>query len=122
MRYDTTVKPLAVPLAVLALAAALAAAGSAQTAPPAAGTPVPWQPRPVIIIDPRAYLATPGPGATPRPMAKSRATPRPGATHRPAATLRASTTPRAHRTTAPGELPETFERLDTSPPPARPPS
>jgi len=110
MRYDTNVKPLAVSLAALALAASLAEAACAQTAPsaaPAVATPVPWQPRPVIIIDPRPYLATPAPTA--RPAAKRHATPHPHPTA-------------AHRRPPAGaRTPETFERLDTSPPPSAPP-
>jgi hypothetical protein len=100
------VKPLAVPLAALALAAALAGRGYAQTVPPRA-TPVPWQPRPVIIIDPRPYLATPRPA--PHASAKRHATPHPRAT------------PPLRRTPRAAQTPETFERIDTSPPPARPP-
>jgi len=100
------VKPLAVPLVALALAAMPGAPAAAQTAQPAAGTPAPWRPRPVIIIDPRPYLA--GPRPTPR-AAGRRATPHPHAT------------PRHRASPAPGRTPETFERLDTSPPPSAPP-
>jgi hypothetical protein len=94
------VKPLAVPLAVLALALGLAPPSAAQTAPPAAATaaPRPW--KPLIIIDPRTYLSP-----SPKPKPKHRATPHP-------------------RTAIPGRrrplarpTPETFERLDTSPSP-----
>jgi hypothetical protein len=78
-------KPFAPLLLVLAL--------QAQSPPPARS---PWQPRPVIVVDPRPYLASP----SPRP--KHRPTPRPKRAAKPH--------PRA--TT------ETFERLDTSPSPA----
>ncbi len=67
----------------------------------------PWQPRPVIIVDPRPYLSSPSPHphhhATPRP--KHRAMP-------------LATPVRRRPVTAP--TPETFERLDTSPSPAPP--
>ncbi|HTD38485.1 MAG TPA: hypothetical protein VK669_13310 [Candidatus Limnocylindrales bacterium] len=91
-------------LAIAGLASACAAPALAQTAPPApAATAVPWRPRPVIIIDPNRYLASP----TPRPHAKRHPTPRPHVWRRP-----------LHRPT-PG--PEVFERHDTAPPPTTPP-
>ena len=98
------VKPLAAPLAVLALALGLAPPTAAQTAPPAAATPVsrPW--KPLILVDPRPYLS-PSPKPSRKPKPKHRATPHP-------------------RTSLPGRrrplaqpTPETFERLDTSPSP-----
>jgi hypothetical protein len=104
------VKHLAPSLAALALIAAL----EAQT-PAGAPTqaPAPWQPRPVIIVDPLPYLSSPSPAhrATPRP--KRHATPHPRATpkHRSAPGRRRPLT----RST-----PEMFERIDTSPSPAPP--
>jgi hypothetical protein len=109
VRYDTNVKPLAVPLAALALAAALAGRGAAQTAPPGTATPGPWHVQPVIIVDPRPYLGTRPPSAY--PAAKRRATP-----HR-----RSTVVPPARRTPSPARTVETFERIDTSPGPGRPP-
>jgi hypothetical protein len=102
--YDEGVKPLAVLLAVLAFAAGFAAPAPAQTAPPPSATsaPRPW--RPVIIVDPRAYLASPTPG----PKGRRHATPPPHARRRP---LPVQRRPLAAPT------PETFERLDTSPAP-----
>jgi hypothetical protein len=93
------VKQLAPSLAALVLIATLEAQTPA-VAPTSA--PAPWQPRPVIIIDPRPYLSSPSPRPAhrPAPHPKRRATPRPRAT------------------------PETFERLDTAPaatPHPRPP-
>lgn len=91
-------------LAIAGLALAFAAPALAQTAPPApAATAVPWRPRPVIIIDPSPYLASP----SPRPHAKHRPTPRPHVSRRP-----------QHR---PTQGPEIFERHDTAPPPTTPP-
>ena len=91
-------------VAMVGLALGCAAPALAQSPPPApAATAVPWHPRPVIIIDPNRYLASP----SPRPHAKHRATPRPHASRRP-----------LHRPT-PG--PEVFERHDTAPPPTTPP-
>jgi hypothetical protein len=88
--------------AALAFWALLAAPATAQTAPPApAATMVPWQPRPVIIIDPRHYLPSPTPRAAHRP------TPKPHPTRRP---LRRAS-PHALPT------PEVFERHDTTAPP-----
>jgi hypothetical protein len=95
-------------LALSVAAFALIAALEAQTpsgAPTAA--PAPWQPRPVIIVDPRPYLNSPS------PHPQHRATPRP--THR--ATPHARATP-VRRRPAATQTPETFERLDTSPSPA----
>lgn len=81
-----------------------AAPGGAQTAPPVpTATSVPWRPRPMIIVDPRAYLASP----TPRPSPKRRASPKPHP-H--------PTSPRRRPAAAP--TPETFERHDTQRPPA----
>jgi hypothetical protein len=97
-------------VAALALSTWLAppAPVGAQTAAPApAATAVPWRPRPVIIIDPNRYLASP----TPRPRATHRATPKPHVTRRP---LRRAT---PH----PNATPELFERHDTAPPPTTPP-
>ncbi|HEX3462970.1 MAG TPA: hypothetical protein VHS78_02805 [Candidatus Elarobacter sp.] len=101
-------RPLSASLAAAALLAALAASASAQTAPPApAATTVPWHPRPVIIIDPRQYLASP----SPRPHSTHRPTPRPHAFRRP-----------LHRAGAhPAATPDVFERHDTAPPPTTPP-
>jgi hypothetical protein len=90
-----SVKAIRAAVAGLALIVAL----QAQTAAPAP-THAPWQPRPVIIVDPRAYLPSP--------------TPRPGRTHRP--TPHPHATP-PHRHASPRPTPETFERLDTSPSP-----
>jgi hypothetical protein len=93
------VKPLALSLAAVVLAVVL----QAQTAPPSAGTPrPPWQPRPVIIVDPRDVLASPAPSRTLTP--KHRATPHP----------RAAPT---HRRAAATKPPQVFERYDTSPSP-----
>jgi len=103
------VRPLAASLAAAALVTALGASAAAQTAPPAApsATTVPWRPRPVIIIDPRQYLASP----TPRPRATHHPTPRPHATRHP-----------LNRATArPAATPEVFERHDTAPLPTTPP-
>jgi hypothetical protein len=94
------VKLLAVLLAALALCLEVAAPAPAQTGPPVA-TPPPWRPRPVIIVDPRAYLATPIP--TRRPLAKYRAHTKPHA----AATRRPVATPSV----------ETFEHHETAPTP-----
>jgi hypothetical protein len=86
------VKPLA-PLALLLVL-------QAQTPTP---PPAPWQPRPVIIVDPRPFLNSPAPVHHATPSRKHRATPRPRAAP-------------AHPPALPP--PETFERLDTSPSPA----
>jgi hypothetical protein len=75
-----------------------------------AQSPAPWQPRPVIIVDPRPYLSSPSP--QPKPHAKPRA--------KPHATQHARSAP-AQRSPAAGAAPETFERLDTSPSPTPPP-
>jgi len=98
------VKPLAAPLAVLALALGLAPPSAAQTAPPAAATPGsrPW--KPLIIVDPRQYLSP-----SPRPTHKR--TPKHRATPHPRSVLPGRRRPLAQPT------PETFERLDTSPSP-----
>jgi len=95
LRYHWRVKPYRTAVAGLALIAAL----QAQTAAPLP-TRAPWQPRPVIIIDPRGYLPSP----TPRPHRTHRPTPRPHATP-------------PHRRPNARPTPETFERLDTSPSP-----
>jgi hypothetical protein len=86
------VKPLSVALAAVALLAAVQAQ-----------SPAPWQPRPVIIVDPRPYLGSPSPhpARSAKPHPKRRVT------------------PHARRALAhPQRTPETFERLDTSPSPA----
>jgi hypothetical protein len=97
------VNQLTLSLAALALVAALEAQAPAAT--PASPRPQ-WQPRPVIMVDPRPYLSTP----SPQPL--HHATPRP--THRTAPH------PRATPARRPAAMPETFERLDTSPSPVPP--
>jgi hypothetical protein len=94
MRYHRGVKPYRAAVAGLALIAAL----QGQTVAPAPTRP-PWQPRPVIIVDPRAYLPSP----TPRPRRMLHPTPHPR--------------PPARRRPSPRPTPETFLRLDTSPSP-----
>jgi hypothetical protein len=98
------VKPLAAPLAVLALALALAPPSAAQTPPPALGTPAPRPWKPLIIVDPRPYLS-PSPAPARKRTPKHRATPHPR-----------SVLP-GRRRPLPAPTPETFERLDTSPSP-----
>jgi hypothetical protein len=86
------VKALGLPLVALA-----AVALQAQTAAPSAGpaTTAPYRPRPVIIVNPRDYLARPTTpahgGATARPHPTPRRRPRSGPT------------------------PEVFEHLETAP-------
>jgi hypothetical protein len=127
------VKSLVVPLTVLATAmslltpagfAVLARPAGAQTVAPAPATPIPWRPRPVIIIDPRQYLPTPAPGATRRSAAGHHAKMTASAHAKTTASARAKRSPRAaprRAAPSPATTPETFERIDTSPPPARPP-
>ncbi|HEV3091327.1 MAG TPA: hypothetical protein VGX91_07800 [Candidatus Cybelea sp.] len=101
MRYDVEVKPLAALLALLALVLSLAPPSTAQTAPPGTGNgtaaPRPW--RPLIIVDPRSYLASPS------PKPKHHATPHP------------RRLPPGRRRPLSRPTPETFERYDTSPSP-----
>lgn len=85
-------------LAPLALILAL----QAQTPTP---PPAPWQPRPVIVVDPRPYLSSPRPVPHATPSPKHHATPRPRATP-------------ARRRPPVLPTPETFDRIDTSPTPA----
>jgi hypothetical protein len=89
------VKPLAVSLVALSLGVALQAHGAPPSSSP--GSAAPSRARPVILINPRDYLATP----TPHPV--RHATPRP----RP--------TPRRHPLAGP--TPEVFEHLETAPSP-----
>jgi hypothetical protein len=100
-------RPLAASLAATALVAVLGTSVSAQSAPPVpAATTVPWQPRPVIIIDPRRYLPSP----TPRPRPRNHPTPNPRV-RRP-----------LHRAAPHSQpTPDVFERHDTAPPPTTPP-
>jgi hypothetical protein len=100
------VKQLAPLLAALATIAALEAQTPAGVPSPA---PPPWQPRPVIIIDPRPYLSSP----SPHPAHHATPHPKRGATTRPRAM------PTHHHATA-VSTPETFERIETSPTPTPP--
>lgn len=102
----TVLRRLLVTTALFASPLAGASPSLAQTAPPAPpATSVPWQPRPVIIIDPRRYLPSPAP----RPHARKRPAPN--------AKLRRP----LHRATPHAQpTPEVFERHDTAPPPTTP--
>lgn len=91
-------KRLALLLGTLALGVVL----QAQSAPPSAtptagGASSPWQPRPVIIINPADVLRSPSPAPHRRP------TPRP---HAP-----------GHRVPLANPTPEVFERYDSAPSP-----